>query len=547
MPTAADIFVEELQARGVTFIATLNGHGLDPFLLACERAGMRMIDVRNEQAAGYMAEVTGRLGRTVGVCAVSGAVAHANALTGVLNAYFDGAPMLLITGITPLDELGWGNFQDFNPVPMAEPICKYARLVDSPTHVGQLVHEAITAATTGRPGPVHLSLPMDVASTDVDPQDVPRSRVQSGAVRITGGGDVSEINAAAAMIKQAERPLLIAGSGVYYAHGEAALAAFCDQQAVPVVVPIWDRGAANQVPQFMGVIGAASGGAKLLKDADLVMLAGAEFDYRVGQISPPGLAADAKVIRIHADAARLRQGLEADLSIQGSPATVLQQLTEACAAAGCSPSSPWLAEATRRRQAYREQCIADAGDAPDITTGRDVVQAVRQSMTDDTVVLVDGGNIGQWFHQLLEDSYPGHWVTCGASGVVGWGLPGAMAARALYPDRPVILLSGDGSFTFTIAELECAARQQLPFVAIVADDEQWGISVTSQIQAHDHPLYSRLGPLQFDKAAEAFNCRGVRIENKSDLPDAIRQGLSHDVPTVIHVPIAPGSPADTVE
>ena len=120
--TAADLLVAELKARNVPFIATLNGHGLDPFYLACQRAGMRMIDVRNEQAASYMAEVTGRLSRSVGVCAVSGAVAHANGLTGVLNAWFDGAPMLLITGMTPLARLGYGDFQDFNPVPMAAPM-----------------------------------------------------------------------------------------------------------------------------------------------------------------------------------------------------------------------------------------------------------------------------------------------------------------------------------------------------------------------------------------------------------------------------------------
>ena len=116
MTTAADLLVKELQARGVSFVASLNGHGLDPFYLACERAGMRIIDVRNEQAASYMAEVAGRLSRSVGVCAVSGAVAHANALTGVLNAWFDGAPMMLITDITPLARLGYGDFQDFNPV-----------------------------------------------------------------------------------------------------------------------------------------------------------------------------------------------------------------------------------------------------------------------------------------------------------------------------------------------------------------------------------------------------------------------------------------------
>ena len=159
------------------------------------------------------------------------------------------------------------------------------------------------------------------------------------------------------------------------------------------------------------------------------------------------------------------------------------------------------------------------------------------------VLLVDGGNIGQWFHQLLLDRYPGHWATCGASGVVGWGLPGAMAARALYPDRPVILLSGDGAFTFTVAELECAARQRLPFVAVVADDEQWGISVTGHVSRHGEALYSTLGPTRLDQVAEGFGCRGVRAEQKDLLVPTLRTALTADRPTVIHVPIVPSSPA----
>ena len=158
-------------------------------------------------------------------------------------------------------------------------------------------------------------------------------------------------------------------------------------------------------------------------------------------------------------------------------------------------------------------------------------------ITDDTVLLVDGGNIGQWFHQLLLDRYPGHWITCGASGVVGWGLPGAMAARALYPERPVILLSGDGSFTFTVAELESAARQGLPFVSVVADDQRWGISVSVHKKEFGKPLYSTLGPTRLDLVAEGFGCRGVRVEDVDQLQYEIETGLVADRPTVIHVPI----------
>ena len=543
--TAGDILVAELQDRGVQFVATLNGYGLDPFYLACKRAGMRMIDVRNEQAAGYMAEVSGRLTRSVGVCAVSGAVAHANALTGALNAWFDGAPMLLLTGMTPLADLGWGNFQDFNPAPMAATICKYARVLDVPERVGQLVHEAFTAATTGRPGPVHLSLPIDVTSAEVDPSQVARSRVRCGAVQPGGAGDAAAAAEAAQLINNAERPLLIAGSGVYYARGEEALTRFAGQQQMPTVAPIWDRGCVPvPIEQFVGVLGAASGGARLLAEADLIVMAGAEFDYRVGQLSPPAIHQDAAVIRVHSDAGCLRRGLEADLSIHGSPATVLEQLTEACQRLDCPPSAAWLAEACRRRTAYRQRCLQAAEKLPTGVNARDVVLAVGQVLTDDTILLVDGGNIGQWFHQLLLDRYPGHWVTCGASGVVGWGLPGAMAARALHPDRPVILLSGDGSFTFTIAELECAARQGLGFVAVVADDERWGISVTSHMQKHGQPLYSTLGPTRLDQVAEGFGCRGVRVERKEALVPVLRAALTADRPVVIQVPIVPGSPAE---
>ena len=535
--------MEELQTRGVQFVATLNGHGLDPFYLACCKAGMRMIDVRNEQAAGYMAEVAGRLSRSVGVAAVSGAVAHANALTGVLNAWFDGAPMLLITGMTPLSELGWGNFQDFNPVPMAAPICKYARLIDAPERVCQLVHEAFAAATSGRPGPVHLALPIDVGSKQVDPTGVARSPVRSGEVRVTGAGSADLVEEAARLLKQSQRPLLIAGSGVYYSRGEKALAEFSNQQQIPTVVPIWDRGSVLEPTEtFMGVIGAASGGPELLVEADLILVVGAEFDYRVGQISPPAISSSAKVIRIHADPERLRLGLEAHLSILGAPGSVLNQLTETCRRLECPPSVNWLEEAQKRRQAHRQRCLTAAEKLPPGANGRDVVEAIQQVLTEDTVLLVDGGNIGQWYHQLT-DRYPGHWVTCGASGVVGWGLPGAMAAKALYPERPVILLSGDGSFTFTVGELECASRQGLNFVAVVADDQQWGISVSGHLGRYGQPLYSTLGPTRLDKVAEGFGCRGVRVEKKENLVRAITEALRSDRPSVIHVPIVPGSPA----
>lgn len=159
------------------------------------------------------------------------------------------------------------------------------------------------------------------------------------------------------------------------------------------------------------------------------------------------------------------------------------------------------------------------------------------------MLVVDGGNIGQWFHQTLgRTRYPGHWLTCGASGVVGFGIPGAMAARAGFPGRSVVLLSGDGSATFTIADLERAVRQSLPFVMIVADDERWGLVESGQAPRYGEPLNCLLGPIDFPEVARSLGGLGARVETPDQLQQALAQGLRERIPTLIHAPICGGIP-----
>ncbi|MDP6439345.1 MAG: thiamine pyrophosphate-binding protein, partial [Candidatus Brocadiia bacterium] len=164
----ADIVVRRLRLLGVERVFTLCGNGLDPFHAACDRAGMELIDVHNEQAAAYMADTHARLTKSIGVCAVSSGIAHANALTGVLNSYFDGSPVLLITGSSPLTNYGLGHFQELDQVALARPVCKYAERVERVDLVRHAVDEACAAATSGRPGPVHLTIPVDVFEAEVD-------------------------------------------------------------------------------------------------------------------------------------------------------------------------------------------------------------------------------------------------------------------------------------------------------------------------------------------------------------------------------------------
>ncbi|HXG12582.1 MAG TPA: thiamine pyrophosphate-binding protein [Gemmataceae bacterium] len=537
----ADLLVRQLKAQGVPFVTTLCGNGLDPLYVACKKQGLRLIDVRNEQAAGYMADAIGRLTRRVGVCTSSSGVAHVNALTGVTNAYFDGSPMLLITGASDSRTAGMGNFQDLDHVALARPICKLAQRVDRPERIALAVHEAFSAALSGRPGPVHLTIPSDVLQAPVKEADVQRwlAEIENGRPPTAprAAAEPELVREAVDLLARAERPLLIAGSGVFYADAEEPLRNLAAAIGLPVVTPIWDRGAVSRpMPEFMGVIGGASGAPPLLSDADLLLLVGARVDYRVGYLKPPAISAKARVVRIDRDPAELNQGARPDLGLLGDPGVVLKQLWEEWLRRHLPARSAWLKEAQARNRKFRARW-ARLPAAPPLT-GQHLVEGLRPVLTDDVLFLIDGGNIGQWAHVAFWDRYPGHWLTCGASAVVGWGLPAAIAVKLLHPDRPVLLLSGDGAIGFTIAELEIAVRHKAPIVIVLADDEAWGIVASGQKRSLGEPIASLLGPVDYVRVAQGFGARGVLVEKVEDLAPAVRQAFASGQPTLIEVPIA---------
>ena len=535
----ADLLAQTLASLRVEWISTLCGHGLNEVYAACGRAGIRLIDTRNEQTAAYMAESWGRMSGEAGVCAVSSGVAHANALTGVVNAHFDGAPMLLLTGSGPLATAGMGHFQDFEQVALAAPVCKYARVLDIPERIPGQVREAFESARSGRPGPVHLTFPMDVQEAGVEAEvPAPPGRREDRA-----RADEAGVARAAKMLAAAERPILVAGSGAWYSGAGEVLSDFCTAFAVPFVVPIWDRGCvSSRRAEFLGVVGAASGGPDILADADLLLLVGAAPDYRVGFLRPPEISRDAAVIRIDIDPGRLHHLPSNGLAILADPAAALEQLDQACAERQIRGFESWLAETRSRVDGHRRE-ITGAVDRSGGLHSLDVVEALAAAAGEEAVLVVDGGNIGQWFHQTAgRERYSGLTVTCGASGVVGYGIGAAMAARAGFPQRPVALLSGDGAATFNLPDLECAVRQKLPFLMVVADDESWGITETGHLKAYGEAMSSRLGPVDFAAAARAFGALGTRVEDRGELPKALAAGLGAEVPALVHVPVAGGIP-----
>ncbi len=542
--TGADLLVRCLLDRGVDFVTTLSGNGMDPFYEACRRADLPLIDFRNEQGAAFAADTVARLDKKLAVCAVNATVGHANALVGLVNAEFAGSPVLLISGAAPHSHADLGRFQDFDQVAMSAPICKLARTIDRAERIPFYVHEACAMAVAGRPGPVNLSVPADILNAEVEWSGGWSATPASGRVCPVGAPNAGKIKEAAQVLAQAKRPVIVAGSGLYYANGESALQELASTLQIPVVVPIWDQGTIPQGSEsFVGFIGAAYGGPRILPDADVLVLLGARIDYRTGFGQQPGLAEDVKIIRVDIDPNELVQGREPDVAILADPNSAVRALLEESWNHGSGDHAEWLTEARRRWASFRSPWTDGPPPASPLT-GHNIVNAIQPLLGDDLLFLIDGGNIGQWAHMAIGDHYSANWLTCGPSGVVGWGVSGAITAKRAHPEKKVLLLSGDGAIGFCLMELETAVRHNTPFVVVVADDREWGSVVTGQQRTYgkEGVVASLLGPVGYDEVARGLGADGVRVSTAEELGPAIASALESGRTTLIHVPIQGGPP-----
>ena len=542
----AEMLVHELKARGVRYVSCLCGNGLNGFLEAADRQRVRIIDTRNEQVASFMADTWGKYTRNVGVCVVSSGPGHVNAITGVMNASFDGSPMLLISGMSPLGSYDMDHFQDIEQVALVAPLCKYARMVESATKIPYYIQRAFAAAVSGRPGPVHLTIPADVLAAPVDPAKYAWKNAHPGRVEQNQPADAQLVRDALALIGKARRPFMVVGSGAFYADAGRELERFAEDTNIPILHMLWDRTCIERpIPQYVGVSKAAiNGAAGMLTQADLVILVGGRADYRVHYANPAMYRKETKFIRIDATAIELTRGLEAEVSIVGDPRSVLGQFNESGINGLAARNQAWLNRVAAARRAhiarFGKVCRSSAFPIP----AARLCAEIKPFLKDDIAFIVDGGNIGQWAHLLLFDRCPAAWMGPGLSGVIAYGIPAAMAIKVSHPDRPVLLLSGDGSATFTIADMERAVAHRLPFVMVIADDGGWGIVRTGQVETYGkgRDVASRLGPIRFDLLAQALGAHGVRIGKAGEIAPAIAKGLKADRPTIIHVPTAPLSP-----
>lgn len=525
----ADLMGGELVARvlkqaGVGHIFTLCGGHVLPIYDGCLSEGIRIVDVRHEQAAAHAADAYARLTRHVGVAVVTAGPGVTDAVTGVANAHAARSPLLLIGGAAPLGLKGRGALQEMEQLDLLGPITKGAWSVAETRQIPEVLATAIRTALTGRPGPVFVEIPVDLLMTSVEDRlaPIPTRYVH----RSRPAPEPEAVEHVARLLETASRPVVIAGSGVYWDGASASLAAFAERAGIPVFMNGAGRGTlpTHHPNAFFTARGFAFG------NADVVLVLGAPLDFRLGYGTTPTFAEDARVAMVDADPTELGRNRPLEVGLACDIDLTLRALVDAVPKDLAGRVDPWLARVRGRedegRRSLQALCEADGVPMSHYRWAAEIARVV----TPETMVVGDGGDVVACAAKVLPLHGPGQWLDPGPFGCLGVGPSFALAARLLNPARRVLLIAGDGAFGLNGMEMETAVRFGLPLTCVVGNDGGWGQIRNPQLSffGEARAVATSLPHTRYDLMVEALGGRGVLVREPQELRAALGRALGSD-------------------
>ncbi|HKZ06400.1 MAG TPA: thiamine pyrophosphate-binding protein [Methylomirabilota bacterium] len=535
--TGGHLVARTLAQAGVGHIFTLCGGHILPIYDGCLTENVGVVDMRHEQAATHAADAYARLTRNIGVAVVTAGPGVTDAVTGVANALSARSPVLLIGGAAPLGLRGLGALQETEQVGLLRPITKGAWSVAETRQIPEVLTTAIRAALTGRPGPVFVEIPVDLLMTTIEDRlaPIPTQYVH----RERPAGDPDAIARLANLLMRARRPVIMAGSGVYWDDAAKELQAFAEGAGLPVFMNGAGRGClpTDHPLAFSQARGMALG------QADLVLVLGTPLDFRLGYGRPPSFAEDAQVAMVDCDAAELGRNRPLALGLSGHIGLVLRQLGDALAAGVAARSADWLA-ALRTKEAESQAKLLVERQSADIPVSHyRLAHEIAAVMDAGTTVVGDGGDVVGCAAKIVPLHRPGQWLDPGPFGCLGVGPSFAIAAKLLRPTDRVLLIAGDGAFGLNGMEMETAVRFRLPMTVIVGNDGGWGQIRNPQLSffGAERAVGTSLPMTRYDRMVEALGGRGLHVTDPAGIRPALERALGSDEVYCINVELDPAA------
>ena len=534
--TGAHLICRALKLEGVKNIFALAGDHILPVLDVMADQDFRIIDTRHEQAAVHMADAWGRITEQPGVCMYT-TPGFANAIPGLTNAMHTESPVISIAGCADRHDLGRGAQQEIDQVHMAAPMTKGSFLVDDARRIPEFIARAMRLAFSGRRGPVHLTIPIDLQEGNVNEDQVVFYEPGEYRPKQSVRGDPELVEQAVALLRQAERPLVIAGSAAGYTLSGEALQRFIETTRLPVLTEEQSRGLiSDDHPYVFGFFerGLNRAAAKV-READVVVLLGRKQDFTIGFCRPPHVAASAKIIQVDPAAVEIGRNRGVAVGIVGDVSSVLEQMTKA-AAVSAWKDLPWLDQLrdVRASQAAWAETLARR-ETP--MHALFVHKTIKSKLRADDCLVFDGGDFCHFGRSLLPALKPKHWLYVSSLGMLGSSLPTALAAKIAYPNSRVIMFTGDGAFGFNAMEFDTAVRHGLIVVAILGNDSAWGIDRQIQLGLYGRSVATDLRQTRYDEVVQGLGGYGEFVERAKDLEPALERAFASRRPALLNVAV----------
>lgn len=520
---AGRLVARRLKASGIDTVFTLSGGHLFSIYDGCRDEGIRLIDTRHEQTATFAAEGWSKVTRVPGVAALTAGPGVTNGMSAMAAAQQNQSPLVVLGGRAPAQRWGMGSLQEIDHVPFVAPLARFAATAQSAADAGRLVDDALRAAVGAPSGVGFVDFPMDhvFSMSDDDPRPGALVDVPPGPAP-----DDRALTRAVGLLAAAKRPVIMAGTNVWWGHGEAALLRLAEELQIPVLMNGMARGAvpADHPMAFSRVRG------KALGEADIALIVGVPMDFRLGFGAVFGQQTQLVVVDRVQPERRHPRPVQAEL--YGDLLTILAAL----ATAGGAGHRDWVEELRAAETAARAKENAELADDRVPLHPMRVYAELAPLLDRDAIVVIDAGDFGSYAGRVIDSYLPGCWLDSGPFGCLGSGPGYALAAKLARPQRQVVLLQGDGAFGFSGMEWDTLVRHNVPVVSVIGNNGIWGLEKHPMEALYGYSVVAELRPgTRYDEVARALGAHAELVAAPGELRPALERAFASGMPAVVNV------------
>ena len=521
------LIARRLRAHGVSRLFTLSGGHLFSIYDGCREEGIEIVDVRHESTAAFAAEGWAKVTREPGVCALTAGPGVTNGMSAMGSAQANHSPVLVLGGRAPAFRWGQGSLQEIDHIPFVRPLTKLAVTPESTAEIPGLVDEAFTTALAPHGGPTFVDFPLDYVFMEA-PE--PEALLDGLPARASRGADGAAIERAGELLRAAERPVIMAGTDLYWGHGESELLALAEALRIPVFLNGLARGCVPADHELFFSRARSHG----LKGADVALVVGVPMDFRLGFGGSFGDDTEIVVIDTAEPARRHPRTVAAEL--YGALPATLADLRSVAVGGQALHSERWIedlhATETERRSAERVEIEDDRSPLHPMRLYAELARVLDR----DAIIIGDGGDYVSYAGRVIDSYQPGCWLDPGPFGCLGAGPGYALAAKLAHPDRQIVLLLGDGAFGFSGMEFDTLARHGVNVVGLMGNNGIWALEKHPMEFLYGYSVAAELRPgTRYDQVVQALGCHGELVERPEDVVPALERAFSADVPALVNV------------